>query len=135
MKENPIAASLVLNPEGRILIMKRSSTKIINPSLWGLPAGGVQGSENLEEAARRETFEETGLMIIDLKKGLTISVRVPEAIQKLTYFLGEARETRVILNDEHSEYKWITPEEALDYNFGIPREQVREILEDFGLLS
>jgi 8-oxo-dGTP pyrophosphatase MutT (NUDIX family) len=135
MKERLVAASIVLNPEGRILIMKRASTKKVHPNLWGLPAGGAQDSEDLEETARREAFEETGLVIKALRKGLTLSVRVPRAVHKLTYFLGESEETQVTLNDEHSEYRWVTPEKALDYEFGIPQKHVKEVLEDFGLLK
>jgi|SRR5208337_305273 len=33
---------------------------------WSIPKGGPQGDESLEETARRETFEETGLQAADL---------------------------------------------------------------------
>jgi ADP-ribose pyrophosphatase YjhB (NUDIX family) len=42
----------------KLLLQHRSDN-----DLWGLPGGALEPGESLEETARREVFEETGLMI------------------------------------------------------------------------
>lgn len=129
-----VAAVVLLNSEGKILIMKRSSKKKTHPNLWGLPSGGVENNENVQETAVRETFEETGISISKLKKGPTISYKVPGGLDKLTFLYAQSDTSEVNLNDEHSEYRWVFPAETLDYKFGIPKEDVKKVLVYFGLL-
>ncbi|KKU23258.1 MAG: hypothetical protein UX34_C0013G0013 [Candidatus Woesebacteria bacterium GW2011_GWF1_46_13] len=96
-----VAAVVILNFQGKILIMKRSPKKKIHPNLWGLPAGG----------------------------------EIPGGAHEINYFLAKSDSLEVNLNKEHSEYKWVLPAEALNYQFGIPRQHVRKVLEKFGLLQ
>lgn len=49
------AASIVIN-NGKILLILRSDTQT-----WGVPGGGLELGESLDETARRELKEETGL--------------------------------------------------------------------------
>lgn len=56
------ATILVRSKVGEILLQKRSDTKT-----WGLPGGGMEPGENLEQTARRELQEETGLIVQDLR--------------------------------------------------------------------
>jgi 8-oxo-dGTP diphosphatase len=129
-----VAAVIVTNKDGKILIMKRSSKKKTDPNKWGLPAGGVIGRESLEQTAIRETFEETGLKIRNLKKGPMIQVKVPGGVHQLNYFLSSTDVIEVKLNPEHSGYKWVKPVEALNYEFGVPIGDVSMVLQKFGLL-
>jgi ADP-ribose pyrophosphatase YjhB (NUDIX family) len=58
----PIAAGAIAErADGQIALVLRGE----NPGkgLWGLPAGFMEINETVEEAARRECFEETGLTI------------------------------------------------------------------------
>jgi len=56
----------VMNENGEILVQKRAATKKIKPNKWGFCAGHVDASEDAEAAAKRELFEEVGL-ICDLE--------------------------------------------------------------------
>src|SRR3989344_6231387 len=52
----------IFTPEGEVWIQKRPMHKKHFPGLWDVSAcGAVASGERVEEAAERETFEETGL--------------------------------------------------------------------------
>lgn len=65
------AASLVHQPRvgvsvgvwrgGEVLLVERSGD--LSGGLWSFPGGHLEWGESLEDAARREVFEETGLRI------------------------------------------------------------------------
>lgn len=56
----PGAVVIMLNYEDEILLQLRGGGG------WGLPGGIMELGESMEETARRETFEETGLSIGEL---------------------------------------------------------------------
>ncbi|MFI7019981.1 NUDIX hydrolase [Streptomyces sp. NPDC050164] len=58
----PGAAVIVLDRASRLLLLERADT-----GGWGLPGGFMDPGESLEETARREVKEETGLDITDLR--------------------------------------------------------------------
>lgn len=52
-----VGASVIVEDEkGRILLQKRSDNHY-----WGYAGGSIELDENVEDAAKRELFEETGL--------------------------------------------------------------------------
>jgi 8-oxo-dGTP pyrophosphatase MutT (NUDIX family) len=57
----PGAVVIVLNEENEILLQHRSDGG------WGLPGGIMELGESMEETARREVQEETGLVVGDLE--------------------------------------------------------------------
>lgn len=56
------AGVILLDAEGRILLQHRTDTND-----WGLPGGFMEIGETIEDTARREIFEETGLTVGELK--------------------------------------------------------------------
>jgi 8-oxo-dGTP diphosphatase len=60
-----VVDTLILK-EGKILLVKRSN-KISEGGKWGLVGGFVERDETLEEAVARETKEETGWELKDIK--------------------------------------------------------------------
>lgn len=59
-KQNPTAV-VVLAKVGEYFILIRQFRVGINQWVYQLPGGGVKEGESLEDASRRELFEETGI--------------------------------------------------------------------------
>jgi 8-oxo-dGTP pyrophosphatase MutT (NUDIX family) len=57
----PGAAVLIVNQQGELLLQHRTDNH-----QWGLVGGSMEVGESLEQTARRETFEETGLQLDEL---------------------------------------------------------------------
>lgn len=53
---------IVTDDQGRVLLQKRREPK----GIWGLPGGLMELGESVEETARREVQEETGLIVGEL---------------------------------------------------------------------
>lgn len=119
---------IVVDDKGRILALKRSETKETKDSnrsgCWDLPGGTYERGEDVIDSLKREVMEEVGLTIIDpkpvyLANGLNnanefMSSEVVFAVTHVaTEWSGE-----VIISDEHTEYRWVTAEEFLTYDFG-----------------
>lgn len=56
------ACVILLNDQKQILLQKR-----VDNGYWGLPGGSMEPGETLEQVARRELEEETGLVAVDLQ--------------------------------------------------------------------
>lgn len=67
---NPIPTiDIIIEIAGEIVLIKRKNP----PHGWAIPGGFVDYGESVEEAARRETKEETGLDITGLRQFHTYS--------------------------------------------------------------
>lgn len=60
----PNVGVVVFCRKGRVWLGRRANTE--GPHNWQFPQGGVDDGEDLEAAARRELFEETGLRSVTL---------------------------------------------------------------------
>lgn len=60
----PNVGIVVFCPRGRVWLGRRANTS--GPHNWQFPQGGVDEGEDLEEAARRELLEETGVSSVQL---------------------------------------------------------------------
>jgi ADP-ribose pyrophosphatase YjhB (NUDIX family) len=103
------ATVLVLDQDRRLLLLKRSDNQN-----WGPPGGAVELGELIEETARRETFEETGLKINAITLFNVFSgkeqyycypngdeVHIVAIVYVCKNFYGEIR-----LSEEHTEWGW-----------------------------
>ena len=94
---------------------------------WEFPKGHIDSGETRLEAAKRETQEETGLVIEEFhptfkflsKYLVTINYETRKKLRHpipktVAYFLGIAPTREVKLSYEHSDYGWFTPSEAME---------------------
>jgi 8-oxo-dGTP diphosphatase len=111
------ALNLMQNKAGHLLLLKRSAQTRLGAGLWGLPAGKIEPGESAADAAWRELEEEIG----------------PGHTAKLLRYLGPIRDTyyggiyeihlfhrrwqagTVILNHEHTDFAWVSPEQFCNY--------------------
>ena len=93
---------------------------------WHAIAGGAEGQETPLQAARRETFEETGLPEDSIFLKLDTIFYVPVTIYQHSEIWGDdlfvipsycfgvqVEMDQIRLSEEHLEYKWVKYEEAL----------------------
>jgi len=62
-RHRPVARVLVFDREDRILLFLTTAPDSSGVARWLTPGGGVDAGETFEQAARRELFEETGLVV------------------------------------------------------------------------
>lgn len=59
---HPVVHLHVLNGKGAVLLQKRPLSKLIQPGKWDTAVGGhISSGESVEEALKKEAFEEIGL--------------------------------------------------------------------------
>jgi 8-oxo-dGTP diphosphatase len=97
---------VVLFHAGRLLLLKRAPWKAFAPDRWTGIGGRVEPGEldDLEDAARRELFEEADLRpeeisALTLRRTLTMD-RPMEGLLCLLYFTGETKTDRVPTSNE-----------------------------------
>ena len=103
------AGVFVLDQQDRLLMLKRSDN-----GCWGIPGGATEPGEILEEAAKRETREETNLEIGELSlfgvfSGPELYYKYPngdEVYNVTVMYLSRDWHGEVGINEEHTEWKW-----------------------------
>jgi ADP-ribose pyrophosphatase YjhB (NUDIX family) len=123
---------LIEDADQRLLLLKRSDNQC-----WGLPGGAVEPGEEIEQAARREILEETGLEVHDLElfgvfSGPEFFYEYPNGDQvynvTIVYKAGGVSGD-IRLNHEHSAWQYSSYED-LPPNDGTPIVPVlRECIE------
>jgi len=104
--------TIVVHEDGQILLIKRSD-KTSSPHRWDFPGGGVDRSENPQDAAIRETKEETGLDISGTRI-LTTYLQTQEKTGDEAVIIGYAAlasSKGVRLSWEHEGFQWFTLDE------------------------
>ncbi len=103
------AAILVVDPQDRLLLMKRSDS-----GCWGPPGGATEPGERVEEAAKRETLEESGLAVGAMElfgvfSGPELYYVYPngdEVYNVTIVYLSRDFTGQPVIDHEHTEWGW-----------------------------
>lgn len=83
---HPVVHLHILNSKGELLLQKRAMNKIVQPGKWDTAVGGhVSLNETIEEALKKEAFEELG--ITDFKASLIKKYVWESTIEKELVFM------------------------------------------------
>jgi len=107
MKKSSIL--IVRNKKNEILLLKRGSQTDWRPNCFAYPGGKVDQGEAYERAAVRELMEETNLVV---KKMRFIGLlNVKQRFFLVTEYEGVVDLEKASHGFEHTEHKWVSPEE------------------------
>ena len=109
----PTVGALILDPEGKMFLMKSHKWK----DRYCLPGGHIELGETIEEAVIREVKEETGLDVYGLEFICFQEFIYDEDFWEKRHFIFfdyscKTDSKKVTLNEEAEEYIWVRPEDA-----------------------
>lgn len=98
---NKVAKIFIYN-NNRILLLQKENGN------WHLPGGHLKNNETPMEGLIREVREETGIT--------NFTRKLYKQINNVYLFKGNTEQTKVILSNEHINYKWIPVNEVVKFN-------------------
>ncbi len=143
-KAHYVVVTAIVIKDGRYLIAKRSLEEKAFPGLWTVPGGKIEVDDYkslpkdtgshwynvFENALRREVREEAGIEIDNIRYLTSLAFFRPDGIPTIVVSLfADFSGGEVVLNGELSEFAWVTPEEAQEYEF------IEGILEEIEMLD
>lgn len=121
---------LVLDKDGRCLLLKRSMSSKGNPGKWDLPGGKIDSGENFDEALLREVSEETGISV-SIHRVLGTAESELRKVRVIYLILeGHLESGQVRLSSEHDDYIWVNPQELPKMNLA---DQFQQFAKSYSL--
>jgi 8-oxo-dGTP diphosphatase len=106
-----VVEAIIKDKDGKILLLKRSSSNKFFVGKWQLPGGKVDFGEDIQRAIKREIYEETGRKYSSLRLEKVFSLTEKFNGEKnnvfLMVFLGKFK-GKISLSCEHSQAKFFT---------------------------
>lgn len=114
-KVKQIAAGIIVC-KGKVLIAQRRRGKDLE-FFWELPGGKLEPGETLQECLQRELLEEMDLTVNVGPLFMKSSYDYPFGSFVINAFLAECQNPEIKKVCEHEQYKWVNPQEMLEYQF------------------
>jgi len=115
-----ITQGIVLIRNNKALILEEGKY----PGKWILPGGHVDKQEKTTDALKREIVEEVGTDAFEIY-GIVDSAFMyrssRQAVCRLVY-CGAINSDQVQLSSEHQQFKWITEDEIMNYDYSWSEE-------------
>lgn len=124
-KNNPVGrfmvavGAVILNEEGKVLLIKRTATLDWHPGEWEIMYGRLAQYEDPQKGLKRELQEELGLSVAVgpvLRVWHMYRGHEETAENELIgiTFRATTSQPEITLSAEHQEYRWVTPKEGLE---------------------
>ncbi|AIQ11508.1 (deoxy)nucleoside triphosphate pyrophosphohydrolase [Paenibacillus durus] len=111
-----VAAAIIYNKEGRVLIARRREGKS-QAGLWEFPGGKIEDGEDVSACLRRELTEEMGIDIFPYEYfGVNEHSYGGGLHIRLVAWKAEYRGGEIVLTD-HDDCRWETPDELERFIF------------------
>lgn len=129
--EKPGISAAIIVKDGAVLMVRRRVGE--GDLLWQFPAGQIEEGEAAEDAAVRETVEETGLVVTALRQ-IGYLKSHPKSGREMFYTACEPvqGEARVADDEELDAVAWVSRSEIKEYVpyglFGPVQEYLDEVL-------
>jgi len=126
-----VVITAIIVKDGKFLIARRGLHKRVQPGMWSVPGGGMELDDYInnpktlgdcwyfaiEKTLKREVMEEVGVEIDHVKYLLDLAFFRPDGVPVVTLsFWCHWKSGEVCLNDESIDCKWVTLEEAKNYD-------------------
>lgn len=111
--------AVIANGKGQILLIKRSHKLDWHPGEWEIMYGRLAQHEGTLDGLARELKEELGITVVVGRPLISWHIyrgheeTAENELIGIT-FVATTNDVEVKLSDEHEEYRWVSPEEALD---------------------
>ncbi|MDR3282474.1 MAG: DUF126 domain-containing protein [Candidatus Methanoplasma sp.] len=94
--------------EGKTLLLRRPAVARTFPGAWSLVAGKIEAGEDAADAAKRELFEETQILVSEPDARLSpVYVRRDDTVWEVFPFLYRLDRADPILNHENTGFAWV----------------------------
>lgn len=109
----------IIRREEKFLVFHRSPARKSMPNKWQFVAGHIEGGEEPRETAEREVFEETkcGARFVAQGAQYDYYEKVNDTLWHITPLLFDYESGEVVIDAEHTEYKWATIAEIKKLDF------------------
>lgn len=114
------ASFLIENELGEFVCVSRKD----NHDIFGLPGGKSEGEESILETAKRETSEETGIIIPEEFKGNPVYFRECDGYMSYTFHIKVTKDEITFNHNEPHVVKWGTREDLENGPFGDYNKQL-----------
>jgi 8-oxo-dGTP pyrophosphatase MutT (NUDIX family) len=117
--------ALITNSANRLLLLQRQKSKT-----WCLPGGRLNENEEWDESLLRELYVELNLACLNPKPFRVNILKDAHRVEYCIYFTVDSPDASDIrLNDEHSDFKWISLEELK--KFDVEDEKIRDVVNNY----